>query len=930
MLALGAEAATTGTSLMAGQKINFGNYWQSYIGSGDKSDKANYNKDPITWRVLANNRNNTFTLLSDKCLYTDAFHSYNNEWSNSEIKQTLNNTSVGSGFAGDAFTVAEYSFIVNKNYDIIDKRGNEHPTSSKLYLLDVRDVKDGGTYSAVFSGNGSRIAKATDFACNVKVYGNSGTIGSAGNCEWWLRSPSIELDQNATSVNGGGDIDFDGWRVYRNDRLTVRPAMDIKLGNILYTSVATGGKSSAVAGKAVKFGNIANNSIVDVTLKDTSNTYTSAVTMGNSLTLNGSKIGVDFNGGNLTDNQHLVTALFVDNSAQADNKICGYGVFAQGGATAPVSGEADISALDTGKEYQMLVQNEYHVGDGSIYFTGDSVTFAGTFSNNNSNVKYKVSDGENWDKITIYNNSLLEVVGHCSINNFRCYNGGTLIVDGNKIQATAAITTNFNSLNVENNAKLIVKNQKAGINYKIFDKANPPLLTATLPSTSTPAPSNNIDLDKIVWPEYGMVVDSDNSTFNDDELTVGFTEDPKLSDYSDLSNIVGGLLNDAETLAWLEEISYDLMGLPNLDEYLETVNNAVNTLGNMNSLANVQGGVNTISTLATNSIQNNISTMGRPMLNSGNKNTVIRNVAATGKDNITKIETIQTAKTEEIMPSQYEADKYEKDVWASFIHNKEKINGRKTGYLKQNSTMQYNGIIVGADLWSGKHGFGGIALTYGDGNFNSSQMISNVKNEVDYYGINIYNRQDIGKFSLQYDGGFTYGKNDVTVSTWGEEDITANPKVRAYNMGFKVENPIKISGATELTPFAGARYSFVKTKKYQNSLGLGYDIKNQHLFNIPAGVTIKGTYQTKEGWKLGGSLSGGYSWNLGNRNGRQKVSFGGYSDMIDFDIVDKGEYFIHTAVQAEKGNLSCEVGHNYSKGKTTRSNKWYVNVGISF
>lgn len=197
-------AATTGTSVSAGQKINFGNYWQSKATSwtdGTKTQQSSYNKDTVTWRVLANN-SGVLTLLSDKALYADAFDCtspYSNIWGGSEISTTLNNTTAGSGFMGDAFTTTEQGLITTVAHDIYKDNGDLPPTgtvdtgndtSEKIYLLDLKDLLD----TSLFPDANSKKAQATDFAQNVSVYGNSSTAYvSSGNTYWWLRSPTLTL-----------------------------------------------------------------------------------------------------------------------------------------------------------------------------------------------------------------------------------------------------------------------------------------------------------------------------------------------------------------------------------------------------------------------------------------------------------------------------------------------------------------------------------------------------------------------------------------------------------------------------------------------------------------------------------------------------------------------------------------------------------------
>ncbi|MCQ2381638.1 MAG: hypothetical protein MJ032_04780, partial [Acidaminococcaceae bacterium] len=59
-------------------------------------------------------------------------------------------------------------------------------------------------------------------------------------------------------------------------------------------------------------------------------------------------------------------------------------------------------------------------------------------------------------------------------------------------------------------------------------------------------------------------------------------------------------------------------------------------------------------------------------------------------------------------------------------------------------------------------------------------------------------------------------------------------------------------------------------------------------------------------------------------------SYGGAYDIIGFDIVDSGQYYIKAALTAAYQNLLFELLYRYSKGKTTRDNNWRLNVNWGF
>ena len=74
----------------------------------------------------------------------------------------------------------------------------------------------------------------------------------------------------------------------------------------------------------------------------------------------------------------------------------------------------------------------------------------------------------------------------------------------------------------------------------------------------------------------------------------------------------------------------------------------------------------------------------------------------------------------------------------------------------------------------------------------------------------------------------------------------------------------------------------------------------------------------------------GYLWNIGDRDTESIVSFGGASDTIGFDVVDRGQYFVKAALTAKHKQISCELGYRYSKGKSVRDNKWNFNANFIF
>ena len=92
-----------------------------------------------------------------------------------------------------------------------------------------------------FANDSSRIATNTAYvAGGGKIGGYVNGVGKAGY--WWLRSPGKYDDLAADVTHKGGVFSY-GLNVY-GENLAVRPAFNLDLNSVLFTSAAEGGKSA--------------------------------------------------------------------------------------------------------------------------------------------------------------------------------------------------------------------------------------------------------------------------------------------------------------------------------------------------------------------------------------------------------------------------------------------------------------------------------------------------------------------------------------------------------------------------------------------------------------------------------------------------------------------------------------------------------------
>ena len=262
MLPTAALAADTGKAIqlvLGGSADNIGGkqadniYFGTYFQSNDST------KEPVKWRVLSNGNQQLF-LLSDQNLEVFQYHTEqeNVTWETSTIRSWLNGYgassnaggSNGTEYTGDNFLNAAFSAgeqraiatttVVNdENTDYGTDGGND--TTDRIFLLSIDEALDLRYFP---KGSNNR------YATNTLYVADGGRLGTYMNGEddgyldnWWLRSPGFDNQRAAFIEEDGGDV-FEGEWV--NDKSSaVRPAFNLNLENVLFTSAATGGKSAS-------------------------------------------------------------------------------------------------------------------------------------------------------------------------------------------------------------------------------------------------------------------------------------------------------------------------------------------------------------------------------------------------------------------------------------------------------------------------------------------------------------------------------------------------------------------------------------------------------------------------------------------------------------------------------------------------------------
>ena len=267
------------------------------------------------------------------------------------------------------------------------------------------------------------------------------------------------------------------------------------------------------------------------------------------------------------------------------------------------------------------------------------------------------------------------------------------------------------------------------------------------------------------------------------------------------------------------------------------------------------------------------------------------------------------------------------DIWAHYIHNKEDIDGMNFGGVDGSYEAQYNGIVIGSDLYKNGKTTAGIALSYADGNINGSNIASSTKNDAEYYGASLYGRIDNGDSAILGDISYMHSDNDITQNNSGHE-ITASADADAFSIGIRAEQAYK-AGAGKFVPYAGIRYMHLGAGDYSNSLGMEYNADDQNLWLLPVGVTYSAEVQSGD-WTVKPIAEVGYVWTMGDRDTDQTVSLNGASDTFGFETADSGSFIGRLGIEAEKADVTYGLSYEYQKGDTVKANKWMANLTFSF
>ena len=275
------------------------------------------------------------------------------------------------------------------------------------------------------------------------------------------------------------------------------------------------------------------------------------------------------------------------------------------------------------------------------------------------------------------------------------------------------------------------------------------------------------------------------------------------------------------------------------------------------------------------------------------------------------------------------ADKsVDNNLWARYIHNKEKIDGLGLGNINANYDATFDGVVVGSDLVKTAKATTGVALTYAEGDIKGNSLAARTENDANYYGLSVYHQiKNNDGSSVLGDISYMHSSNDITQYNSGET-ITASPDADAFSIGVRAQQDMNVGNGV-ITPYAGLRYMHLGTGDYTNNLGMNYDVEDQNLWLLPVGVSYSTEIKNND-WTIRPMAEIGYVWTMGDRQTDQTVSLNGGYDTFSFDVADSGSFFGKLGIQAENDKVAYGLSYQYQNGASVDANQFMANVEFKF
>lgn len=215
--------------------------------------------------------------------------------------------------------------------------------------------------------------------------------------------------------------------------------------------------------------------------------------------------------------------------------------------------------------------------------------------------------------------------------------------------------------------------------------------------------------------------------------------------------------------------------------------------------------------------------------------------------------------------------------------------------------LEMGGLVAGADYTTGDWTFGGL-VNAGTGTVRGQGDNGGVKNEVDYYGFELYGAKRFGDFNLVGQMGYLATSNDLSDGNLGAEvdDLDAD----VWTVGVRGEMKYALSAKCFVVPYVGINYLRVGTDGYTTNQGTKVDSADQNLFTMPIGAAFQGTIASSSGWNWTPSVDVAYVGAFGDREvDVDTTSVTGTVGAVSMDVWSESVFRARVGLEASKDNF---------------------------
>lgn len=215
--------------------------------------------------------------------------------------------------------------------------------------------------------------------------------------------------------------------------------------------------------------------------------------------------------------------------------------------------------------------------------------------------------------------------------------------------------------------------------------------------------------------------------------------------------------------------------------------------------------------------------------------------------------------------------------------------------------LEMGGLVAGADYTTGDWTFGGL-VNAGTGTVRGQGDNGGVKNEVDYYGFELYGAKRFGDFNLVGQMGYLATTNDLSDGNLGAEvdDLDAD----VWTVGVRGEMKYALSAKCFVVPYVGINYLRVGTDGYTTNQGTKVDSADQNLFTMPIGAAFQGTIASSSGWNWTPSVDVAYVGSFGDRDvDVDTTSVSGTVGAVSMDVWSESVFRARVGLEASKDNF---------------------------